>query len=69
MGPKENDIGEWNEFWLNYNNSLKKVSLQDYYDLCPTPYRSESIGIADLGKFLIQVKPFGVKPFLQNLFI
>ncbi|XP_063544899.1 uncharacterized protein LOC134753068 [Cydia strobilella] len=40
--------GEWNTFWVNYNNSIAKVPMKSYYDQCPTPYRTENIDLADL---------------------
>ncbi|KAM3955640.1 uncharacterized protein ACR2FA_010439 [Aphomia sociella] len=40
--------GEWNNFWVNYNNSVSKVPMKSYYDQCPTPYRTENIDLADL---------------------
>ncbi|XP_063372000.1 uncharacterized protein LOC134660204 [Cydia amplana] len=40
--------GEWNTFWVNYNNSIAKVPMKSYYDQCPTPYRTENIELADL---------------------
>ncbi|CAG9790581.1 unnamed protein product [Diatraea saccharalis] len=40
--------GEWSSFWANYNNSLSKVPVKNYYDQCPTPYRTENIDLADL---------------------
>ncbi|XP_061727371.1 uncharacterized protein LOC133532631 [Cydia pomonella] len=40
--------GEWNTFWVNYNNSIATVPMKSYYDQCPTPYRTENIDLADL---------------------
>lgn len=45
---KHNDTGEWNNFWANYNNSISRVPMKNYYDQCPTPYRTENIDLADL---------------------
>ncbi|RVE49144.1 hypothetical protein evm_006151 [Chilo suppressalis] len=46
MGDRD---GEWSSFWANYNNSLSKVPVKNYYDQCPTPYRTENFDLADLG--------------------
>ncbi|XP_026317395.1 uncharacterized protein LOC113228345 [Hyposmocoma kahamanoa] len=40
--------GEWSTFWANYNNSIATVPMKNYYDQCPTPYRTENIDLADL---------------------
>ncbi|XP_075990009.1 uncharacterized protein LOC142985613 [Anticarsia gemmatalis] len=42
--------GEWSSFWANYNNSLSKVPMKNYYDQCPTPYRTENFDLADFGE-------------------
>ncbi|XP_061381743.1 dentin sialophosphoprotein-like [Danaus plexippus] len=44
---REDNSGEWGQFWANYNNSLASVPSR-YYDQCPTPYRTEDIDLADL---------------------
>ena len=43
--------GEWCAFWANYNNSLGSVPLQGYYDRCPTPYRTDTVDLADWGMY------------------
>ncbi|XP_028031448.1 uncharacterized protein LOC114243979 [Bombyx mandarina] len=40
--------GEWESFWAKYNGSMSRVSLQEYYDQCPTPYRTGTLDPADL---------------------
>ncbi|GBP11340.1 hypothetical protein EVAR_92868_1 [Eumeta japonica] len=45
---KRLENGEWNNFWANYNNSLGSVPMKNYYDQCPTPYRTETIDWVDL---------------------
>ncbi|KAH9632402.1 hypothetical protein HF086_013833 [Spodoptera exigua] len=39
--------GEWCSFWANYNNSMPHVPVQSYYDQCPTPYRTDTLDLAD----------------------
>ncbi|KAG7306555.1 hypothetical protein JYU34_007921 [Plutella xylostella] len=45
---RHTENGEWNSFWANYNNSVSRVPMKNYYDQCPTPYRTENIDLADL---------------------
>ncbi|CAB3259460.1 unnamed protein product [Arctia plantaginis] len=42
--------GEWTSFWANYNNSVSKVPMKNYYDQCPTPYRTDTFDLADFGE-------------------
>ncbi|XP_050556393.1 uncharacterized protein LOC118281098 [Spodoptera frugiperda] len=42
--------GEWCSFWANYNNSMPHVPVARYYDQCPTPYRTDTLDLADFSE-------------------
>ncbi|XP_063899226.1 uncharacterized protein LOC135119186 [Helicoverpa armigera] len=44
-GPRGGCSGEWCSFWASYNSSVSGVGR--YYDQCPTPYRTDTLDLAD----------------------
>ncbi|XP_047039962.1 uncharacterized protein LOC124644559 [Helicoverpa zea] len=44
-GARGGCSGEWCSFWASYNSSVSGVGR--YYDQCPTPYRTDTLDLAD----------------------